>query len=193
MGTTKKIDHNSSTNQRIKEKFVGIHVHINANQLIEFILSATSSHSFNNAPFTFDDIENYYSYPEFYGTYAKFEGGTEEQRDEEIERLQSLLNNSEYDEKTHLEPISEEQASTIEDEISELENLETEGADILEWWAVSSYLAEKLRENGYCILSDGNNEYWGRTTSGQAILLDSVISRICEGMEILDGQANSWA
>jgi hypothetical protein len=181
MGTTKKIDHNSSTNQRIKEKFVGIHVRINVNQLIEFILSATMSHNFKDAPFTFEDIENYYAYPEYYGTYARFEGGTEEQRDAEIERLEELFE------------ADGTETDQLQSEINDLNDLETEGAEIFEWWAISSYLAEKLKENGYCILSDGNNEYWGRTTSGQAILLDSIISKICSDMEILDGQANSWA
>ena len=33
---------------------------------------------------------------------------------------------------------------------------------------------------------------WGRATTGQAILLDGVISEICSDMEILEGQANEW-
>lgn len=110
--TDKKTDFNSSINQRIKEKFVHIHVKACVTNLVEFVLSNESG----NAPFSIDEIENYYSYPEYIGEYAKFSGGTEEQINNEIEELQSL---------------------------------ETEPQEVSEWWIVSSYLGEKLNENGY--------------------------------------------
>jgi len=69
---------------------------------------------------------------------------------------------------------------------------ESEPQDILEWWSVSSYMYDKLKEMGYPVWNNGMIYVWGRCTSGQAILLDAVISYICEGMEILDGQINSW-
>lgn len=70
---------------------------------------------------------------------------------------------------------------------------ETEPQEIFEWWNVSDWLAEKLRAKGEPILSyDEFNYFWGRTCSGQAILLDNVISEICEEMGILEGQKNEW-
>jgi len=68
-----------------------------------------------------------------------------------------------------------------------------EAQDILEWWIVDSGLARQLLEHGEAVYHNGDNYIWGRTTSGQAILLDGVISDIAEEMEILEGQANSWA
>ena len=65
-----------------------------------------------------------------------------------------------------------------------------EAQDVYEWWMVSSYLLEKLKEKG-CPIIDNEN-IWGRTTTGQAILLDYVITEICAEMKILQGQENSW-
>lgn len=51
--------------------------------------------------------------------------------------------------------------------------------DVFEHWVVSSWLAEKLIQNGEKVDKDfANMCVWARTTTGQAILLDSVIERI---------------
>ena len=72
------------------------------------------------------------------------------------------------------------------------EYIENEMKEIYEWWIVSEFLYRKLKEKGYCVLEWGNNYYWGRCCTGQAILLDYIISKICEEMEILEGQKYSW-
>jgi len=64
--------------------------------------------------------------------------------------------------------------------------------EIYEWWIVSGFLYGKLRDKGYPVLNWGSNYYWGRTTTGQAILFDEVISEICFEMEILQEQKHSW-
>lgn len=69
---------------------------------------------------------------------------------------------------------------------------EAEPQDIFEYWIVSSWLGEKLREKGEPVLARGGGWIWGRTCTGQAILLDHVISEICYDMEILEGQAREW-
>jgi len=71
-------------------------------------------------------------------------------------------------------------------------DLDSRPQEIFEWWIISEYLYRKLKGRGYCVLEWGNNYYWGRCTTGQAILLDYVISSICEEMEILEGQKYSW-
>jgi len=76
------------------------------------------------------------------------------------------------------------------------EAMQDDGADIqeiYEWWIVSEFLYRKLKERGFPVLEWGNNYYWGRTTTGQAILLDNVITKICQDMEILEGQKHNWA
>lgn len=84
---------------------------------------------------------------------------------------------------------------TIEDiENIYIENEETgesEMQEVFQWYIVSDYLAEKLKEKGEPIINDEN--IWGRGTCGQAILLDYVITEICAEMQILENQENSWA
>jgi len=72
------------------------------------------------------------------------------------------------------------------------EYIDMEMQEIFEWWIISEFLYNKLRKKGYCVLDWGNNYYWGRCCTGQAILLDTSISYICEEMEILEGQKYSW-
>jgi hypothetical protein len=76
------------------------------------------------------------------------------------------------------------------------EAMQDDGADmqeIFEWWIVSDWLYEKLKAKGEPVLEWGNNSYWGRCCTGQAIMLDSVIDNICSDMEILEGQQYSWS
>ena len=72
------------------------------------------------------------------------------------------------------------------------EEPETEPQEIYEYWIVTPWLGEKLRDKGEPVLERWGGWIWGRTCTGQAILLDSVISSICYDMEILEGQPHEW-
>ena len=50
--------------------------------------------------------------------------------------------------------------------------------DILEWWLVTAPFARMLKTEGEYIIEALDCYWWGRTCSGQAIYLDSVISDI---------------
>ena len=50
--------------------------------------------------------------------------------------------------------------------------------DILEWWLVTEPFSRLLKAEGEYILEALDCFWWGRTTSGQAIFMDSVISDI---------------
>jgi len=51
--------------------------------------------------------------------------------------------------------------------------------EILEYWIVTEYLADKLIEQGEPVAKDIHGlTVWGRTCSGQAISIDGVIGRI---------------
>lgn len=52
--------------------------------------------------------------------------------------------------------------------------------EILEWWLIDSWLAERLRQEGEVVIEEYGCYWWGRSTSGQAICLDSVIQKIAE-------------
>ena len=185
---------NSTENQNIKSQFVSRDVHANVNTMAEYILK--QSYEDRDAPFSYDDIENFYSYPEWsetvVGEHLYFGGGTEDDKntflanfDRLIEESQDLLDAEGISEETH-----ERNVAQIEDKKADFEAIESEPQEVFEWWLVSSWLCEKLAERGEPVIKEEN--IWGRTTTGQAILLDHVITEICAGMEILDGQANSW-
>ena len=44
-----------------------------------------------------------------------------------------------------------------------------ENSEVLEWWLVTPYMAELLKEKGEVIFEDYDCFWWGRTTSGQAL------------------------
>ena len=58
--------------------------------------------------------------------------------------------------------------------------LDYEYTDVLEYWAVSGWLAGKLAEKGEAIAEVCGLTVWGRCTSGQAISCDGVIELITE-------------
>jgi len=166
---------NSSINQRIKGEFIAKHVYCNVNSMVEYILN--KGFEDGDAPFSLDDVDNFYTYPEYTGTYANFEGGNEDAKQKEVDRLSNIQVDNGDD--------------LIESEIQDLKDLESEPQEVFEWWMVSSFLAEKLQEMGHPIIDSEN--IWGRCTTGQAILLDYAMTQICADMEILEGQRNSWA
>lgn len=74
-----------------------------------------------------------------------------------------------------------------------LEDLQSDGErEILEHWIVDEGLGERLREKGEKVGELFGLTIWGRTCSGQAILLDEVIHEIAKEMEILPGQKYEW-
>lgn len=54
-----------------------------------------------------------------------------------------------------------------------------------EFWAVSDHLRYQLTEHGGRVEEIYGMNIWGRSTSGQAILLDGIISEICLGLKLL--------
>lgn len=76
---------------------------------------------------------------------------------------------------------------------TEFADLDTEPAEIYEWWIVTPWFGDKLRDRGEVVLERWDGWIWGRQGSGQAVQLDSVVSEICYGMEILEGQAHDWS
>lgn len=63
------------------------------------------------------------------------------------------------------------------------EEPDTEPQEIMEWWLITEWMYEKLRDKGEPVLNYANfNYWWGRCCTGQSILLDGVIDRICEDL-----------
>lgn len=77
-------------------------------------------------------------------------------------------------------------------ELCEDEDIEPYTKEALEHWIVSDFLYRKLKEKEEMAGELFGLKIWGRTTSGQAILLDRVIAEIACEMEILVGQRYEW-
>lgn len=172
MTKTKKLDVNSVVNQEIKGKFVAREVKACFSYEMDAILKAEQRIG-DGLP-TYEDIENLYEYKcpecgEGYADLDSIENPHGEDSDEDKKYFCRWC--KEYFDH---EPESEPQ-------------------EIFEWWIVTEFLYDKLKAKGHPVLEWGNNYYWGRCTTGQAIMLDGVISEICSEMEILEGQKYSWA
>jgi len=81
--------------------------------------------------------------------------------------------------------------NSCEEEIEE-NKVDLNAQEVFEHWIVTGWLYEKLKEKGEPVVEWHNLYIWGRTCTGQAIMLDGVISGICSDLEILEGQQNSW-
>ena len=163
----KKHDFNSSVNQEVKGKFIGREVFCCVSQMMTDLLEKDEDMKLR------EDIENLSGYE-----CPNCGDMTNEADDYKQDDIKS---------ENDLDYICPSCNHVLDDEP------EYNDAEVFEWWAVSNFLYEKLKEKGYVVLEYGTMYVWGRCTSGQAILLDLVISEICTEMEILEGQANDWS
>ncbi len=107
--------------------------------------------------------------------------------------VEDLLEAAMYGEKVFggIELDEIENLYTTEEEMAKqhgydsLEAMQEDGADrqeIYEWWFVTSWLYERLREYGEPVINSDYGYIWGRGCTGQAIFLDSVIKKIYDGL-----------
>lgn len=181
------MDYNSPKNQEIKRKFVDREVIYCVSTLI---------YELSQYPEIQDELLSlFYSYD--YETPARDEGWVEYN---EVSSFSAIRANRES-----IKELSDINYIQLVDgkssEISDAENwqelcndecIEPKTDEIYEHWIVSEYLSEKLKAHGETVAEFKGLTIWGRGCTGQAILLDSVISEICSEMEILDGQKNDW-
>lgn len=64
--------------------------------------------------------------------------------------------------------------------------------EIYEWWAVSNWFGDKLREQGCVVINAWGKSYWGRTATGQSISLDGCVVGVARDMGILEGMEYEW-
>jgi len=163
-------DSNSVVNQEIKNSFVGREVLACFSYEMQSVLNAEGTRSKEYPLPTYEDIENAY------------------------EDICPKCGSSDiYKSPDQNVPNSDCFQCGSCDVVLPNDELESQPKEIFEWWIVTEYLYKALKARGQAVLAWGNNYYWGRETTGQAILLDGIISSICEEMEILNGQKYSWA
>jgi len=54
--------------------------------------------------------------------------------------------------------------------------------EVIEWWLVTPFLAEQLKEEDEIVVEEMDCYWWGRTMSGQAIYMDAVMANICQSL-----------
>lgn len=77
-------------------------------------------------------------------------------------------------------------------EFGEEMNLEPTRVDVYEHYSITEYLGRKLKEHGEVVEEYFNMTVWGRTCTGQAVMMDYVMGQICEDEKILEGQELEW-
>ena len=183
MKTTKsnkvKIDYNSNVNQEIKQNFVNREVIYCVSTLVSEL--AKKAEEF---PEYSDDLYRVFEGVPDYEEAAKY---SEWEKGNEVNKSKYRFYNSDTKEESDAEDwqtLCEEQGIELEDYIPY----------VYEHWIVSDYLADKLEAHGEKVLWNFfGMTIWCRTATGQAILLDGVISKICAEMEILEGQKYDWS
>ena len=77
-------------------------------------------------------------------------------------------------------------------EFADSEGIEGDPIEIYEYYIVTEWFGRKLQNYGEIVEEFFGLTVWGRQCTGQAILLDGVIDKIANDMEILVGQENEW-
>lgn len=171
----KHYDYNSSKNQAIKDQFVRREIYACISDMAEYLFSYDGGYA------DWDEWENLYvtRCPEC----GEIVDEWKEVDETDIVHIESDDTANEYMDYgvkcPHCGAVYEEEP-------------EPELQEIYEYWIVSPQLGEKLRDKGEPVLERIGGWIWGRTCTGQAILLDNVISEICFEMEILEGQRHEW-
>lgn len=83
------------------------------------------------------------------------------------------------------EALGDEEVSTWQEACEACEEyIEPHEREIFQWYAVSSFLADDLEEEGEVVLRDFHGlDLWGRTTFGQAISMDYVIQKVYDNLQ----------
>jgi len=163
------LDYNSNENQRIKEEFIKNEVYCCASSLIyqlqedghyqDEIMEFSFKYVIREEDFKNDILKDY--------------------KDELKEWL-------EEEDKTSMDNLDEEELRQLAYDLNISIDDYEEPEEALEHWIVSDWLADKLSEYGELTTKDFLGlTIWGRTCSGQAIMLDYVISKICDDLDML--------
>ena len=209
-----KYDEWSVNNQRVLDKLIDREIYCCMTSEVEYMLKKVYDCDDDN-PFGEDDLSLTYkeSCPECGSHYGFSEITLDELSDDDLQKVHGFLEDVEEDGDGFECPIcglvystsrKAKECCDFGDPIykcdscgklysqDEYQKLETEPAEVYEWWAVSRWFGEKLKEQGCVVIESWGKSYWGRETTGQSISLDGCILAIAKSMEILEGMQNYW-
>lgn len=148
------------------QKFVNREVFVCQSSLVCAILANGFVNDANDNLFDETDIVNYYVYkcPECgQGQTEPFDSAPVDEKDESFGapvKYKCYECDKEFTEEPEIEP-----------------------QEIMEWWLCSDWLLEKLQARGEPVLHTDYGDWWGRTCTGQSIILDGVIEDIYVAMK----------
>lgn len=167
----KVVDCNSSENQRIKGDFVSREVYYCVSSLI-YDLSQDEKYQ--------DDLMD---------LQVKYRTDTDQLKSDIVqdykEELDDWFKEHEECEEKNIEELDEDTLKELAGDLGLNVDDYEETVEVYEHWLVSEWLAKKLEEKGEITGEFKGLTIWGRTCTGQAILLDWVISSICEDLDLL--------
>ena len=162
-----KIDFNSSENQRIKGEFV------NNNVL----------HCASSMMYELEEKECFQE--EIYELFNGMELRQEDLIRDIEEDYKEELKEWEKGEEKNIDELDEDELRGLAYDLNiNIDDYE-EPLEIYEYWIVNDWLEDKLKAYGEVVNDFLGFTIWGRCCTGQAILLDSVISHICNNLKLL--------
>lgn len=198
-------NHNSTVNQQIKDKLIDREINaVMTTEINSLLMASDLTGDYESFP-SWNEIENYWNTPEYNGKFVHYNGTDDKEetldnyreRLEQWEVLEDIYRDAFYCEDDSIMEVNylniEKKREHFRNEIEDLENLEIEPAEIMQWYNVSKWYYEKLKEHGEAVLEYGCGYYWGRQAYGQAVSLDFITAKIAYEMGILEGQEWSWA
>jgi len=152
--------------QRKNSKLVENCVHACVSTYVEYILEKSLEDT--DAPFSHDDIENSYA---FDVDAFKEAAGDELANDPQVHKEHIAFKELEA-----VQDIDDADVFVKEQCLGTDPHDFEEPQEIFEWWVVDTWLMSRLKEKGEPVIL--GESIWGRTCTGQSMVLDGVISEI---------------
>lgn len=155
--------------------------------LISDLIDEGSGKPYNSqcatAQFTYDNVENiYYISPKWINDLSPSQQALLMKYNfRTMEDLADFMDDdcdSGVDSDGNTVAVSDEDLKELEYIYEEWKYKDSEAQEIFEWWAVTKWLADELMEIGEPVLVNDYGNWWGRTCTGQAIILDGTIQQI---------------
>lgn len=136
-----------------------------ASNLVESMLQVNAEYPHSENDFEIENIINYTKIDFDAYSFAMY---LEDEREDDYENIEQAIKDADEDENNEL----------LLDYNEFMNENYREPQEVLEWWIVDEFQARSLEYQEEVILKANGLIFWGRTTSGQAIVLDGIFQNI---------------